>query len=389
MIRFIANLFFYSSLFCYVTPVNIFPTDIQPFYLVFGVIYILIRFPNKLPKEISVIIFTVIVSSFILVVNLFTFDAIRSYLAYLGILVCFVAYYKYLIDYGIPYKIFENFVYIIFAISLAQKFISKNLFSFFLVSQRTSDERGVTSVFSEPTHYGMICLFLIIILLLIDHPLKKRLNWILLIQIFVLAMSTQTMLFVFLWAIIYIILNKLKLSQSFIIVAMLAIISYSYSFFVVYFDLVDIRFVKLLDVIINDGFEMLIVADSSVADRLAHIIYSFKGFYDNYFLPNGFVYWFDYLDYNNNMFEGTLPHAGMSKIMSSFGAVLFELGIFGLPLILLFYFNIIRLSKKANRNSLEIVIVFSFIFLTAVQLTLPLYSFILGFGCWARATKFL
>lgn len=390
MQRKIANLFLLSSLFCYVAPVNIFPTDIQPFYLIFAILYLSYGIPRKVPVDFIVIAFIVIVATIILAINLFTFDAIRSYIAYIGILICFLAFFKYFKDYGVPYKILEYFVYILFGIAALQKFINRDFFSYFIVSQRTSEQRGVTSAFSEPTHYGMICLFLAIIMILIQHPLKKRLIILLIIQIIIFAMSTQAMMFLLIWLIIYLALNKMNLARV-AVIAILGMISlYSYSFFIVYFNLVDVRFVKIFDIIANKGFLILLMADTSVADRLAHIIYSFKGAFDNFLIPNGFVVWFDYLEEMNKKYLGILPHAGMSKIMSSFGAVLFELGIFGVPLIVLFYKNVLLLSLKARKNPIEMMLVFSFIFLTAVQLTLPLYSFLLSYGCWTTTkTKFL
>lgn len=390
MQRLIANLFLLSSLFCYVAPVKIIPTDIQPFYLIFALLYLSYGIPKKVPVDFLVIAFTVIVSTIVLTVNMFTFDAIRSYIAYIGLLICFLAFFKYFKDYGVPYKILEYYVYILLGISVLQKFVNRDFFSFFIVSQRTSEQRGVTSAFSEPTHYGMICLFLAIILILIDHPLKKRLFIILIVQIIGFAMSSQTMLFLLLWLIVYLILNKMNLARVAFIAFLGFIGLYSYSFLIVYFNLEDIRFVRIFDIILNEGFLILLMVDTSVADRLAHIIYSFKGAFDNFLFPNGFIVWFDYLEEMNSKYEGILPHAGMSKIMSSLGAILFELGIFGVPLIMLFYKNIMLLSLRVRKNPIELMMLFSFIFLTAVQLTLPLYAFLLSYGCWITTkTKFL
>lgn len=377
-----ANLFLLSSLFCYVAPVKIFPTDIQPFYLIFALLYLSYGIPKKVPVDFLVIAFTVFIASIILAVNMFSFDAIRSYIAYAGLLLCFLAFFKYFKDHGVPYKILEYYIYIMLGIAVIQKFINRDFFSFFIVSQRTSAQRGVTSVFSEPTHYGMICLFLAIILILVDHPLKRRLVILLIIQIVGFAMSTQAMLFSLIWLVVYLTLNKMNLARV-AIVAVLGLIGlYAYSFFIVYFNLEDVRFVKIFDILYSEGFLVLLMADTSVADRLAHIIYSFKGAFDNFLFPNGFVVWFDYLEEMNEKYLGVLPHAGMSKIMSSFGAILFELGAFGIPLIILFYKNLLLLSLRVRKNPVEIIVVFSFIFLTAVQLTLPLYAFLLSYGCW-------
>jgi hypothetical protein len=390
MQKLVANLFLLSSLFCYVAPVKVIPTDIQPFYLIFGLLYLSYGIPKKVPIDFLVIAFTVLVATVILIVNMFVFDAIRSYIAYIGLLTCFVAFFKYFKDYGVPYKILEYYVYILLGISVVQKFINRDFFSYFIVSQRTSAQRGVTSAFSEPTHYGMICLFLAIIMILINHPLKKRLVTLLIIQIVGFAMSTQAMLFLLIWLIIYLILNKMNLARV-AVIAFLGIIGlYSYSFLIVYFNMEDVRFVKIFDIIFNEGFLILLMADTSVADRLAHIIYSFKGAFDNFLFPNGFVVWFDYLEEMNKKYLDVLPHAGMSKIMSSLGAILFELGLFGIPLIVLLYKNILLLSLKVRKNPIEMMVVFSFIFLTAVQLTLPLYAFLLSYGCWITTkTKFL
>lgn len=390
MQRLIANLFLLSSLFCYVAPVKIIPTDIQPFYLIFALLYLSYGIPKKVPVDFLVIAFTVIVATIVLTVNMFTFDAIRSYIAYIGLLICFLAFLKYFKDYGVPYKILEYYVYILLGISVLQKFVNRDFFSFFIVSQRTSEQRGVTSAFSEPTHYGMICLFLAIILILIDHPLKKRLFILLIIQIVGFAMSTQTMLFLLIWLIVYLVLNKMNLARVTFIAILGLIGLYTYSFFIVYFNLNDVRFVRIFDIILNEGFMILLMVDNSVADRFAHIIYSFKGAFDNFLFPNGFIVWFDYLEEMNEKYLGVLPHAGMSKIMSSLGAILFELGIFGVPLIMLFYKNIMLLSLRVRKNPIELMMIFSFIFLTAVQLTLPLYAFLLSYGCWITTkTKFL
>ena len=115
--------------------------------------------------------------------------------------------------------------------------------------------------------------------------------------------------------------------------------------------------------------------DASGNDRVAHIFFSLKGALDNFLLPNGFNNWTQYVN-SESARNQTFFYVSSGRIMSTYGAALYELGVFGL--ILPVSINII-LFRLDIRSRFAIIITINLLLFTAIPLAFPILSIFLGY----------
>lgn len=105
------------------------------------------------------------------------------------------------------YEIFVKFlkistiIYLI--VGLVQILFYDEFMSFLLNRNSTTDSRGVASLVAEPTFYGIVCLFLILLFVALDIKDKKKYIYLLLFQIVFLAQSSMTILFLLIYCFYY------------------------------------------------------------------------------------------------------------------------------------------------------------------------------------------
>ena len=156
-----------------------------------------------------------------------------------------------------------------------------------------------------------------------------------------------------------------------------------YLLFDLSFRFSQIRIFSIFKRFFQAGLLGVIRQDDSVNDRVAHIYYSIRGFFENNLLPHGYLSFKDYL-------LEELPKSNVfwwvnksNKILSAYGAVFWELGIFGLVLpvaITSFIWN----AMKANPvNHRMILIIFTHIFLfSGIPISMPPLAFFLGLAIY-------
>lgn len=366
--------------FPYVTPYS-FGTDIQPWSIIFvAILSLLILFKNiKFNIE---IIFLFLPFLFALCLFFFSTDtssAIRSVLGYLTIaLVPLSAYYILLTN----NLLFERFLKITtisyFVVGLIQVFFNKVFMIGILNTIRTNEIRGVTSLTVEPTFYGLVCLFLIMIFISLDIENKKKYIFLLLAQIIFLSQSTMTILLLLIYFFYYILFN---LNIKLILIAFISIISVITVITKTQIIEQDMRFFILLEILISNPSKILIL-DQSVNFRLADIYFSLKGFIDNNMLPNGFGVYQQYLSYEisqQSFFNGGSGWVtGSNRISSFYGGILFELGFIGI-LIPLAYFSIILNAYRHDLNNFLLNIFFiNTLMFTAIPLSFTFVGIYMG-----------
>lgn len=208
----------------------------------------------------------------------------------------------------------------------------------FLVTVRTSETRGVTSLAPEPTFFAVFIIVISWIIIKESHlkNLDVKVKFLLFfnfLSVIFLAKSSMGALYIvaifFLWFVFRMTTNIRQL-----ILATLAI-----ALILPNFDYL-IRLLpasRLLDVTLNIKNSLLISIenDASINQRLSHIYYSIGGFIDGFGLPYGLNSFKDYARGAHGSYKYIFWSTPGDKIMSWAGAMFFELGFIGLFLFLI------------------------------------------------------
>ena len=384
----------FTGLFPFFT-VKSFGTNIQPWNIIFVVIFFFnyILKKRKIFKlQINFIILLLLVIFLVLLSDNDLFSYTRSLLGYMSIfLTPFVFYLIINKNYILFLKFIKTSTIVYFLVGLIQKFINNNFGSIFLNRISTDSVRGVCSLAPEPTFYGIIGIFYILIIDLIynnsiDKSLKKY-YYLWITQIVFLAQSSMAILFLMIFY-----FYKILFSLSFKTVLILLFFIYSIGFVLFNIDLTpysNIRAIELLNTFKESGFE-IIMLDESINDRMSAIYFSIKGFLDNFGLPHGMASYANYLlkELPN---QTTFYWVSIdNRIMSFYGSILFELGFFGIILILMFNYFILKSNIK-KKDKLTYLFFLNTILWSAIPLSFPLiyvfFSLILQKGVFYYENK--
>lgn len=358
---------FLTYFFCFFPYIKILPmnTDTQPYAAIVCFFVFIIKFNNKMNKSIVWLLILLILSLTIGILSLAS-SFFRDIFGFFSVfIICYSALF-FLETRGFNEKLFYFFSLIWIIVGIVQLILDRSFLSFLLPSMRTSDTRGVTSLAVEPSYFGIILLFFILINFLIDG--KKIWYFIYSFCIILLSQSTMIILYLSLFFILYFFERQkiLFFFFSIILLALLLLIS-NLS--------INSRLIELLQQLIKIGPLALVKLDTSINDRIGHIFYSFKGFVNNYFLPNGFDHWGTYLAKElpkQNFFYGL----STGRIMSTYGSCLFNLGFIGLILPIVYIKNILQIRQKDIKFVLFVFL--NIFFLTAIPVAFPLIGFLLA-----------
>ncbi|MDB4012717.1 hypothetical protein N9487_01025 [Cyclobacteriaceae bacterium] len=332
----------------------------------------------KIPFGLYLLFLVCSVSSIFLLVDINSFGFVamsfQKWSKYIVFLLSTVTFYQYLRIYPLPIKQIKVFIYVSTIVAFIQVIFDKRFFDFFLYRLATDETRGVSSVFPEPTYYGMYCLMLMVLLQQFKYY-RKDLYILLIFNIVLLAQSSQAILFLFVWGIVksFFAFNK---KVKVIVVSLGLLITYFNELIFSRFNsLFDTRFTALLGKLDFADLAQILVLDQSISERVSHIILPIYWSARNFFYPHGYYQWHVNVEnYDNELFEFSSIGSGM--IMSAFGSVIFEIGMFSFPLIYLFF----KLNFKISEDSVIFIVMFSLIFLSSFQLTIPLYALLLAFN---------
>lgn len=322
---------------------------------------------------------------FVMLVPLFmtnlNFVGLRSFFGYVSFFVIFTVsyiYFKKHSEINSKYLLWILTIYLFGAI--LQTFVDPNILHFLLPRERGYagiSGRGVESFASEPTYYGIILIFIVFFTMFsknISKPDKIKIYIISLLSLFIFSKSSTVIFYLLiactLVTFFYMRIRYLFFLASFLLAAIFAI---------TYIDL-DYRFMTLFKLLLKDPFS-IITRDNSINDRFFHIYYSYLGFVDNLFIPHGFGHWWEYLSEMGSKNPYVVWSTGKEeRIMSLFGGVLYEAGIFGLilfvaPILIIVWNANIESKRRAILSVLLTVILLS----QAIPLSAPYVPFFLGF----------
>lgn len=326
--NFLYSLFFYSSMFPWVS-FGIIDLDLQPYFIIFSVVIFL--FCNaRLPLSIWMLMICFLFSVLIGIIYVkFDFYFLRAISSYAALFFTSAAYFIVLSRSDFNFKrhiIIANGIWIL--AGLLQVFFGKNCLDF-LVTVRTSDDRGVTGLAPEPTFYAITLLFFSLILLKLSrYRLYGIYRYLLLANIIIIFFVAKSSLAILLFLIIsatgflLFSLTKLRYTVSLILFTLVGV------FFISNVnDILPGSRVASLVSSVRFGISNVVLNDASVNERLRNVVYPLQGAYLNYGIPQGYHSFIDLTYSLNKYYSGYFWWGEISnKIKSGIGGAIYELG---------------------------------------------------------------
>lgn len=379
-------LFLFFCFFPYLAPIHL-PTDVQPYALILSLLVCALASLDNVPKEIWLLALAPATSIVVWLVDDQSFYGFRESLSFFSPLSIALATIVVLKEpsgrSALRHFIFiATYIWLFFG--LLERLINPNLLVALIPHTSVDEGRGVAGLATEPSFYGVTCLFILLLNYLCNEN-NKSIFYLLLFQIFFLAQSSVTILllltFMFYRTLLFPTLRQIS-TIIFLAVSSMGLLSYVLPHFA------DLRVAALAINFVSHPTQ-LFQLDTSLNARVGHVVFSIIGFLDNRGLPHGFDHFTDFVlmradSLNFTWLGGTPPHL---KIMSGYGSLLFELGVFGLltPL------TVVILSLKYFRFNFRLGLLFalyiSTIMFSAIQVSLPLFGVFLGWLGQMRRTK--
>jgi hypothetical protein len=384
---FLGGLFLVAVFFPFI---NIFRigTDLQPNALVVAMLVFFLGLVFKpWPLPIALLMLQFVFAVMLLATSGVEFEAMRSVANYASLF--FVSAVSYAVlnrTGGLWLRILGRSVYIWFIAGFLQFFISFEYFAWFL-SRKPDMEgllaggRGVLSLAPEPTFYGLVCLFFM--LFIYFHCYKhgwtrksRLLTALLLVQIVFMSRSTMVMVFIALYAGIWLAFNF-----SFARAVLLALAA-GVLIWAINDVFTDVRFAIVARRLLDDPLTIYYV-DESIHARTAHVLASMTGFFENYSFPHGYSSFSDYIgDLIMRFPELYWAATGGNRIMSGYGAAFFELGFVAFLSVISMTVALRRFFGADTRRFMVFALFINAILFSAIQLSFPLLAFLIGYLCY-------
>lgn len=221
-----------------------------------------------------------------------------------------------------------------FAVGLIQSVYFTEFLYFLLPDVRRTASRGIVALAPEPGYYATTCLFFLFVLFLYNREQSLQ-GLLCIVEITLLARSTIITVILLVIVVIYAMTHLT--SRKAVAVLALLLAGWAIATQTDYFE--NTRIGDLTKLTLTSP-STLAKIDPSISDRIGQLIFSIKGAFDNYFLPNGFTAWGPY--YHSEMLKAggylTMYYGDPypKRIQSGVGGPLYELGIFGIiPLLVL------------------------------------------------------
>ncbi|MEA3117339.1 MAG: hypothetical protein QOI13_609 [Paraburkholderia sp.] len=365
--------------FCFFPYIEIIHTesDLQPYAFVMS-LAVCLTARAKMPLEIGLLAASAIAAFALWLLDDRSFFGFRESLSFFSLTTVTAAAVSVLrTSHGLSllrrYVVFATTCWLI--VGLIERLVTPSLMSAFIPNMSSDSVRGVTGLATEPSFYGIYCVCLMGLNYLCNSA-DRRVFMALLFQVIVLAQSSIAVLllliFVSYWVIFFVSIKKLVL-------ALLAVLSILWIIDNVLPQLDAMRIAQLpLDFIADP--RAVLETDASLNARLGHSWFSLLGVFDNWGAPYGFNHFHEYVgkklgevDY---IWLGRLD--ANVKIMSGYGAALFELGAFGMLIPIAVALAIKRYLRGRTRVAIFVVCYVTTVMFSAIQLSLPLLGIMLG-----------
>ncbi|OEE04267.1 hypothetical protein [Vibrio cyclitrophicus] len=391
--NFLYAIFYFFCLFSYV---KIFPNsmDTQPFFIIIGLMIIFFELINGkfLFKANKPIVFF---STLVLILSIYNalfsdsyFIIARAFSGYVGFvvvsLVSLCGLKRGLLAEGMI--LFSMQLWLL--VGLIQYFFGNDLFSF-LVSVRTSSDRGVTSLAPEPTFYAfyitLIYIFYFVVGAVLNWDMKYRkiISISFFFQLILLSKSSMLIianaLLIVMFLFLKMVFSMRNLDKTTILTVILSLISPFILWILAEAGVMEgTRFEYIMDNL-KFGINYVITKDASINDRVAHIYLSFFGWYSNGFQPGLFTS-YEFFSGNRYALSNGLFWWGArtNRILSFWGSVIYELSYIAIPMFL-YIFSCFKYYLKSNENiykSLSIVFSLVLLLFLAIPISNPIIALI-------------
>lgn len=376
--------FFAAVFFPYIRVLPI-GSDVQPTALVLGLCVFLASTTSRIPKETTPLLVVLVGAVLIAVITGVNATALRALANYFSLFIIAVATYGALkARRGLSTGFLSVTVWIWFFVGLIQTVVARSFLTFLLSNARSTANRGVVGLGPEPTSYGIHCLVLMI--LVTDLCTGRQRKWnlaALVIQILLFARSSMTVLFLALWGLAYL-ATRAGLVKSLIGAIFASALGLGILQALAHLT-ITVKGVRIFDIIrlVTAAPTLILVRDQSISDRVSAIVFSLAGAFQHWFLPHGFISWSAWVAEIGPRTARYIPYytAG-DRIMSGYGAAIFELGFLGLVI----PYVVTRAASvryaRDRKRFITIGIVLNLLLLTAVPLAYPPIGFLIGYFCY-------
>ncbi|MFQ1966697.1 hypothetical protein ACK36M_14390 [Aeromonas veronii] len=371
--------FFIASMFPWIS-FRFLDLDMQPFFIISGGLVFILYFTFKFPFEVNFLLVTAFCAFILMIVyGEFDFLSLRAVISYGAVFITAFSYFvlrRHWMRRPINYLILINYIWV-FA-GIFQLLISKDVLSFLVVARTTLD-RGVTSLAPEPTFFGMYLVLLTLFIVKVNNysffSIKiKVLLVVNSLSILFIAKSSMAMLFLllFLFGLFLALISFRKLPLFIVVVFMVSVGVYTSIGFLP--D--DSRIVRLAAVAM-EAPELFFYNDASSNERLKNVVFPLHASISSFFIPHGYhQFIIDSISLKESYGGFFWWGEDSNKIMSGFGALLYELGFLSIPF---FVWYIVSLYHSTSVRLFVFESLFLFlIMLMAIPITLPIFSFIVS-----------
>jgi len=360
--------------------------DTQPWTFISAIIFFLVIkrkiFPKYSKKIMVLVILGLIYATSI--TSSVDISIIRGFINYLSLPILYVAFYNYFIRYGVPIKLFViiNFLWIFFG--FIELFFPEimSLFS----KMRTSPARGVTSLSPEATFFGVYLFFSSLLFFELKNLVdNKKIIILLLINFLAVVFLAKSSMVVFFYIIV---LFSFLFFKFFYILVDLKIFKKNIKNYIAWpimiltililfkDELLGTRLYSLSVLLFEKSVMEIVIMDASVNSRVESVYFSLVGFYKNYFLPGGFD---TFIEMRRQIFDTSetkyfFNRYESNKIMSWVGSILYELGIFGFIVTVLFF----KAIHTNSRGAIFYITPLFFILFGAIPVAFPLVPMIIA-----------
>ena len=386
-VRAMVSLLLLAAFFPYVELVPL-GTDTQPYALIIAAVLTGASVHKRVRRELVVLFFPFGVSLLMLITDGATYTGLRSVSNYASIAVI-----PYAVSLGMraDRDLFATMlrvaVYGWLAAACLQIAFGPDVLVPLLPSVRTSGARGVTSLAPEPTHYGMQCLFMLLLVVMEFRGARRVwLAALLIAQVLLFARSAMAGLFLVILVGLYL-LTYINSPRRILFIALL--IGGTLGGLIVVartglFQLQSSRLFSLGTAVLRHPTYLFLV-DASGNQRFSNILFSVYGFLQSGMVPHGFGTFADYVSTVAPRFQEIIAHpGGEDRIMSGYGAALFELGVVGAVIPAAITVAMWRFYRAEPAQFILYVVMLHLMLLTAIPLANPIIGVIIGYAASER-----
>jgi hypothetical protein len=241
------------------------------------------------------------------------------------------------------------------------------------IKYRTTNQggRGSISMAPEPAYYAIQLLLINLILYIIDDKRYKGLICPTALTVLLVARSATGTFYVLCFLLVFCTTRRMVLPL------LSAVLVSACLMFLFRRSLEQTRLYYLITAIMAAPLRIIVI-DGSLNSRVSGWIFSVKGFIENTGMPQGVLNWADYVNEQIHLypelFFRSISFGGYgNKLASMLGALLFEAGVFAIPLLRCFA----RFSKQGT-GSYKPFLFIIILSVNALNITNPLFNVLMG-----------